>query len=127
MNHVEAKHLNVDYVCGKCIKSFRSRNSLKTHVSTYHSVPGGSGPVAYEPVNVAKQVVIAGVAEQQNVAESELKHTAKKNVDPKTRSAKRKNIHIENSQPKKSKSTERVTRSMKNKATRSLRNSKFGS
>ena len=43
MNHVEAKHLNVNYTCDQCSKSFRSRNSLKTHVSTNHSVMGGTG------------------------------------------------------------------------------------
>jgi len=37
MNHVEAKHLNVNYSCDHCTKSFRSRNSYKTHVSSYHS------------------------------------------------------------------------------------------
>jgi len=48
MNHVEAKHLNVNYTCDQCSKSFRSRNSLKTHVSTNHSVLGtGSSPGAY--------------------------------------------------------------------------------
>jgi len=48
MNHVEAKHLTVNYNCDQCSKSFRSRNSLKTHVSTYHSVLGsGMSPVAY--------------------------------------------------------------------------------
>ena len=51
MNHVEAKHLTVNYNCDQCSKSFRSRNSLKTHVSTYHSVPGsGMSPVAYNSV-----------------------------------------------------------------------------
>ena len=55
MNHVEAKHLNVNYDCDKCIKSFRSRNSLKTHVSTYHSVPGGSSPVTYELPQIQMQ------------------------------------------------------------------------
>jgi len=47
MNHVEAKHLNVNYNCDQCTKSFRSRNSLKTHVSTYHSAisSAGSSPV----------------------------------------------------------------------------------
>jgi len=44
MNHVEAKHLNVNYNCDQCTKSFRSRNSLKTHVSVYHSgTAPGSG------------------------------------------------------------------------------------
>eukprot|EP00090_Calanus_glacialis_P035451 TRINITY_DN6052_c0_g2_i1.p1 TRINITY_DN6052_c0_g2~~TRINITY_DN6052_c0_g2_i1.p1 ORF type:complete len:365 (-),score=92.29 TRINITY_DN6052_c0_g2_i1:686-1780(-) len=48
MNHVEAKHLNVNYNCDHCTKSFRSRNSMKTHVSTYHSASApGSSPVAY--------------------------------------------------------------------------------
>ena len=36
MNHVEAKHLNVNYDCDQCNKNFRSRNSLKTHVSINH-------------------------------------------------------------------------------------------
>jgi len=48
MNHVEAKHLNVNYNCDQCSKSFRSRNSLKTHVSVYHSGTGtGSSDVAF--------------------------------------------------------------------------------
>jgi len=55
MNHVEAKHLNVNYDCDSCTKSFRSRNSLKTHVSTYHSVPGGSSPVAYKIPQIQMQ------------------------------------------------------------------------
>jgi len=48
MNHVEAKHLNVNYNCDQCNKSFRSRNSLKTHVSTYHGSSGtGDNQVSF--------------------------------------------------------------------------------
>ena len=36
-NHVESKHLKSSYTCNYCGKVYASLNSLKSHVSRYHT------------------------------------------------------------------------------------------